>query len=57
MHNRFGLTISIGFLLVSGPAFGQTNSALTFEVASVKPVPPDPAAAFPSTAALTHCGI
>lgn len=45
MHNRFGLSISIGLLLVAGPAFGQTNSAMTFEVASVKPVPLDPAAA------------
>lgn len=40
MHNRFGLTISVGLLLVAGPVFGQTNSPLTFEVASVKPAAP-----------------
>jgi hypothetical protein len=36
MHNRFGLTVSTGLLLAAGPAFAQTSTALTFEVASVK---------------------
>lgn len=36
MRNHFGLTIGIGLLLVTGRAFAQTNSHLTFEVASLK---------------------
>jgi uncharacterized protein (TIGR03435 family) len=40
MRNTIGLTIGVGLLLVTGGAFGQTASKLTFEVASVKPAAP-----------------